>query len=593
MRRFRSFWRGTRRAALLSVVVAAAFSLASPASIAAQGEVGQRRFTFDDILALKAVADPQISPDGKWVAYVVTVTDLKANAANSDIWLVSASGGTPLQLTRSPKADAQPRWSPDGSTLAFVSAREERPQLYTINPFGGEPEKRSDSKTAVGAFQWAPDGKRIAYTSPQIPTADQEQKEKDRDDAIVVDRDFRMGRIWVLDLATGAAKELVKENYNAGDPQWSPDGTRLAYSATPTPRADDGSRSDIYIADAASGSIRKLMENAGPDHSPRWSPDGRSLAIITREPGLGAIGMQRLAIVSAEGGTPRLVAPDFDYQAGPATWSPDGRTLWFAAGVRTTSQLFTVPSAGGAPQQLTKVDGVIGGASLSASRQQLALTMTNVQQPSEVHVGSVARPAQLVRLTSHNAGLASLALGRSEVVRWKSDGGMEIEGIVIYPVGYQPGRRYPTIAFIHGGPSGVWTQSFPGSWGNYAHVWAANGWVSFFPNVRGSSGYGEKFLLSNVKDWGRGDYLDIQVGLDTLVARGIADPDRLAQSGWSYGGYMTAWTVTQTTRFKAAMIGAGLTNMFSMYSTNDLQSVLDAYFGAEPWDDRSTRRLRR
>jgi dipeptidyl aminopeptidase/acylaminoacyl peptidase len=208
-----------------------------------------------------------------------------------------------------------------------------------------------------------------------------------------------------------------------------------------------------------------------------------------------------------------------------------------------------------------------------------------VRRPPELHAAATARPAQLATLTSHNAHIAQLALGRSEIVRWKS-GDMEIEGIVIYPVDYQPGRRYPTIAFIHGGPAGAWMQSFPGSWGNYAHVWAANGWVSFFPNVRGSTGYGEKFLLSNVKDWGGGDFRDIQTGLDTLVARGIADPDRLAQSGWSYGGYMTAWTVTQTTRFKAAMVGAGLTNMFSMYSTNDLQSVLDSYFGAEPWDDR-------
>jgi dipeptidyl aminopeptidase/acylaminoacyl peptidase len=155
----------------------------------------------------------------------------------------------------------------------------------------------------------------------------------------------------------------------------------------------------------------------------------------------------------------------------------------------------------------------------------------------------------------------------------------------MYPVGYEAGRRYPTVALIHGGPSGVWTQSFPASWGNFGHVYAGRGWVVFYPNVRGSSGYGEKSLLSNVRDWGGGDYQDIQTGLDTLIAKGIADPDRLAQAGWSYGGYMTAWTLTQTNRFKAVMVGAGLTNMFSMYSTNDLQRTLEAYFGAEPWND--------
>jgi dipeptidyl aminopeptidase/acylaminoacyl peptidase len=170
-------------------------------------------------------------------------------------------------------------------------------------------------------------------------------------------------------------------------------------------------------------------------------------------------------------------------------------------------------------------------------------------------------------------------------MRWKSKDGLEVEGIVVYPAGYTPGRRYPTVAFIHGGPAGVWTQGFPAGWGNFAHVWASNGWVAFFPNPRGSVAYGEKFLLANVRDWGKGDYDDIQTGLDTLVARGVADPGRLAQSGWSYGGYMTAWTITQTNRFKAAMVGAGLTNMYSMYSTNDLQRTLEGYFGAEPWND--------
>ena len=171
-----------------------------------------------------------------------------------------------------------------------------------------------------------------------------------------------------------------------------------------------------------------------------------------------------------------------------------------------------------------------------------------------------------------------------EVLRWKGPGGMPIEGVLVYPVGYQPGRPVQTLVAVHGGPAGAWTQAFPGSWGNAAHVWAAKGWAVLMPNPRGSTGYGEAFQLSNVKDWGGADFKDIQAGLDALVARGIADTTRLAQTGWSYGGYMTAWTITQTSRFKAAMVGAGLTNMVSMYSTNDLQTTLEGYFGAPPWD---------
>jgi dipeptidyl aminopeptidase/acylaminoacyl peptidase len=199
-----------------------------------------------------------------------------------------------------------------------------------------------------------------------------------------------------------------------------------------------------------------------------------------------------------------------------------------------------------------------------------------------VCTGSFTEP---VKLTDHNPQVKDLALGRGEVIRWRSKDGMEIEGLLIHPVGFKPGQRYPLLAGIHGGPSGVWTQNFPAGWGNYAHVWAGKGWLVFLPNVRGSSGYGEKLLLANVRDWGGGDFQDIQTGLDDLVERGIADPDKLGQTGWSYGGYMTAWTLTQTPRFKAVMVGAGLTNMFSMYSTNDLQRILEGYFGAAPWND--------
>jgi len=202
-----------------------------------------------------------------------------------------------------------------------------------------------------------------------------------------------------------------------------------------------------------------------------------------------------------------------------------------------------------------------------------------------VTVARIQAPWNQVALTKLNPELASVAMGKGEAIRWKSKDGMEIEGLVVYPVGYQPGKRYPTVAIIHGGPSGVWNEAFGANWYNAAQLYAGNGWVAFMPNVRGSSAYGEKFLAANFRDWGNGDYQDIQSGLDHLVRRGIADSTKLAQSGWSYGGYMTAWTLTQTNRFKAVMVGAGLTNMYSMYSTNDLQSVLEDYFGGEPWDD--------
>jgi dipeptidyl aminopeptidase/acylaminoacyl peptidase len=551
----------------------------------AASAAAQRPMTADDVLKLRNVGDAQVSPDGRWVAYVVSEVDLAENATNSDVWLVATSGGAPWRLTVSKKADNQPRWSPDGRWIAFLSAREERNQIWLIRPDGGEAEKLTDSKSGVQSFHWSPDGRTIAYLAQRDLTAEEEKRQKEKDDAEVIDQSFRFGRIWTIEVATKKATEVVKGDFHVSDLRWSPDGTRIAYTTTPTPKADDGGRSDISILTVATGETRPLLRNAGPDNSPRWSPDGRQIAFSSREELPRTVGQQRLLVIPADGGAPREIAPGFLYQPGPVTWSRDGSTLYFGSTTRTTSQLFSVPAAGGTPRQLTNVEGVMSPPTFSADGQTLGFTMGDVQHPSDVFVAKGLTSFAPVKLTDHNPEIGSLARGRSEVIRWKSKDGMEIEGLLIYPVGYERGKRYPTMAFIHGGPSGVWTQSFPGNWGNYAHVFAGNGWLSFFPNVRGSSAYGEKFLAANVRDWGGGDFQDIQSGLDHLVRSGLADSTRLGQSGWSYGGYMTAWTLTQTNRFKGVMVGAGLTNMYSMYSTNDLQTTLENYFGAEPWDD--------
>lgn len=545
----------------------------------------KRAMTFEDVLAIRNVSDAQTSPDGKWVAYVVTSVDMKENANDADVWLVSTAGGDPIRLTTSKKNDNQPRWSADGKKIAFISAREEKPQIFLISPFGGEAEKLTDSKSGVQSFQWAPDGNRIAFVATLEPTPEEEKKQKDKDDAQVIDKNFKFSRISIIDLNSKKARELVKGEYSASDPQWSPNGHRIAFVTNPTPKADDGSSSDIWVIDVESGMQRKLTDNDGPDGAPRWSPDGRQIAYLSRDRKNGEIGQQRLMILSPEGGTPREVASLFLYQPGPAKWSADGRTLYFSGGMRTTSQVFSVPAAGGEAKQISNLAGVIGQATFSRDGSVIAFTKSDIQHTDDVYIAKALPIVEPTKLTDHNPQVRELALGSSEVVRWKGKDGMEIEGIVIYPVGYQQGRRYPTIALIHGGPSGVWTQSFPSSWGNFGHVWAGKGWVAFYPNIRGSSSYGEKFMLANVRDWGGGDYQDIQTGLDHLIAKGIADPDKLGQAGWSYGGYMTAWTLTQTNRFKAVMVGAGLTNMCSMYSTNDLQRILEAYFGGQPWND--------
>jgi len=578
----------TRSACLAPLAFLAALAL--PPRLSAQAPL-----TLEQAAGMRQLGSVQLSPDGRWVAYTLTVPDLKESSTNPDLWMVAAAGGAPVRLTNHKAVDDQPRWSPDGRFIAFLSARSGKPQVHRLAIAGGEPEQLTESKTGVQSFAWSPDGARIAFVAPRDPTPDEERRQKEKDDALEVDRNHVSARLQVLDVATRTVTVLSKGDYQIADPRWSPDGRQLAFVTIPTPKADDMRFSDIRVIDVAAGSERTLVANPGPDAAPAWSPDGQWIAYTTNPNKASAMTQSRLAVIPAAGGASRMLGADFLYQPGAPAFSPDGQQLWFWAATRTRTELYRVPFAGGPVTKVSDLKGAAGtsgyGApSLSVDGKVIAFGRSAIDSPEEVYVARLDGEWTQMALTTNNPELQSVALARGEVIRWKGKDGMEIEGVLTYPVGYQPGRRYPTVAIIHGGPSGVWNEAFGANWYHPSQVFASQGWLVFQPNIRGSSGYGDKFLGANYRDWGGGDYQDIQTGLDNLVKRGLADSTRLAQTGWSYGGYMTAWTLTQTNRFKAVMVGAGLTNMYSMYSTNDLQMVLEDYFGSEPWDDEAAYR---
>jgi len=576
--------RATARATLL--VLVAAVGLAPHAH--AQD---RRAMTFEDIARMRALSDVRLSPDGKSISYTLQSFDLAGNTVDTDLWLVPAAGGAPRRLTNSPKKDRAGEWSPDGQRLAFISERGGPPQLWLLPLGGGDAEQLTTLKGAVISATWSPDGTQLAVVATQPPTEEEEKAAKGGDDAVTVDLNLKHTRLWLVNAATKATRELVARDWDVFDPQWSPDGKTIAFRLFPSMRADDNHRGDIWLVDVASGNARRFSQNAGNDASPRWSPDGQSIAWLMRPADRPMIAQDHLVIAPLSGGAPReVIAPSFLLPPGAVTWSRDGKTLYFLTQCGTTTELYSVPASGGVPKGMTKFQGVLGGlfgtdgVSFNADESRFATVTSTASSPYEISMFDAASGTPTT-LTSHNAFTKEFTLGSTEVVRWKSTDGFEVEGLLVYPVGYKAGQKVPLHTVVHGGPSGAWLQSFSGDWySNAAHVWAAKGWALFYPNPRGSTGYGEKFLLANVKDWGGGDYRDIQTGIDALVKRGIADPDKLVQSGWSYGGYMTAWTLTQTNRFKAVMVGAGLTNMISMYSTNDLQTLLEGYFGGEPWD---------
>ena len=576
-------------------LVAAALVLVSISSPLAQGK---RAVTFDDVLAIKAVGGATLSPDGSQVLYTVRqwVAEKERMEARTHIWSVATNGSTPArQITSGEKGDSQPQWSPDGKFISFVSARgageDVKAQVYVMRADGGEAARLTDSKENVSSYSWSPDNTRIAYVTTDARSAAEEANLKKRDDERVFEGDFRYAHAWVIDVTTKTATRISEgTNYTvAGAPSWAPDGKRFVFGAGATPMLRDNRR-DIYLANIDTKQIEKLSTNFGSDTSPRWSPDGQSIA-WTSEPYTGpplpdgtapGVTMQsKLMLYDVAARSVKDVSsPAFDTDAGNPVWTAEGNRVMFVAGKRAYSEAFAYDLTSGRYTQLSS-KRTMQGASISKDGRTIALTMDAPDSASEVYVTDPAFQT-FRKLTTTNPQLAEMAQGDTEVVTWKGADGMEVEGVLLKPVGFQANRKYPTLVVAHGGPAGAYVNGFRLGGLEGGQVWANKGWAVFYPNPRGSTNYGEKFLQHNVNDWGGGDFKDIMTGVDALVARGIADPDKLAHIGWSYGGYMTAWVITQTTRFKAAMVGAGLTNMWSMYGTNDIPSVLISYFGGIP-----------
>jgi dipeptidyl aminopeptidase/acylaminoacyl peptidase len=576
--------------------------LLATASVSTQST---RPATFDDVLSIKVVQGATVSPDGTQVIYTVRqwVDDQDRKEARTHVWKVATSGPPSLagqasaeparQITFGEKGDSQAQWSPDGKFISFVSARgsgEPKSQIYVMHADGGEAWKLTDSKENISAYAWAPDASKIAYVTTDPRSSEEEANIKKRDDERVFEGDFRYQHAWVVDVATKQATRLTEgTSYTVqGAPSWSPDSKRFVFGGAVTPMLRDNRR-DIYIADVATKTVEKISNNWGNDSVAKWSPDGTTIAWVSQPnttPALpdgtasSVIVQGRLMLYDVKTRTIKDVSANFDTDPGGPTWTNEGSRVLFVGGKRAYNEVFAFDVKSATYTQLTK-NKTISTTSVSRDGRTIVFAADAPDSSTEIYVTdpSFANPR---RLTNTNPQLAELQQGATEVVTWKSSDGVEIEGVLLKPVGFQSGRRYPTLVVAHGGPAGAYVNGFRLGGLEGGQVWAGKGWAVFYPNPRGSSNYGQKTLAANVNDWGGGDYKDIMSGVDALVARGIADPDKLAHIGWSYGGYMTAWVITQTTRFKAAMVGAGLTNMWSMYGTNDIPSVLIAYFGGIP-----------
>ena len=565
------------------------FISASPLSIHYQKS--QRFLTINDIMSIKNIIEVQISPDGSRVLYVITEPDLDKNYYNSDIWMIKADGNSLFKLTNSPYRDERPRWSPDGKRIAFISDRDGRPQIWLIRSDGGEAVQLTKVEGSVGYFRWAPDGSKIAFLAQDPETEEEKRRKEQKGDMIIIGHDLKMTHIYLIEIKTKRCWKLTSGKFTVSSFSWSPDGQYIAFSAQPTPRVPDLFKTDIYRISIVSKKIKKLVERKGADTRPEWSPDGAKIAFVSQDGSQEWITNWYLCLVPAKGGPPRNISKNFDEFITSCHWSSDSKKLYFQANQRVTTQLFSISAETGLIDQITSGESVYSHFSFSKDSGKMAFLATNPATPAEVYVSSVDdfNPS---RLTFTNQHLKGLSLGQVEVIHWKSYDGLEIEGLLIKPVGFEAGKKYPLLTYVHGGPSGKFGLSFsPQIGAPYPvqaecyplQVLAGQGYAIFLPNPRGSYGYGEKFRKANIRDWGHGDYQDIMSGIDYLIKLKIADPDRLGIMGRSYGGYMTSWIITQTDRFKAASLGAGMSNLISFYGQTDIPGYIEYYFGGVPW----------
>jgi dipeptidyl aminopeptidase/acylaminoacyl peptidase len=614
---------------LVCALICASYFLAPFASAqsAPSPTPAPRAITVDDAFEIHDVRDPQITDDGKWVAYTISTPSLKEDKTETRIWMAPTSGGDPIVMTAEKVSSSHPRWSPDGKYLAFLSKRGEgKTQVWLLNRIGGEAQQLTDTIQDVDDFAWSPDSKRLVLIlqdpSPE-ELAEAKAKEKDKDKPgstdkdkdkdkdknakpekpktpppFVIDRyrfktdtigylDRRRTHLYVFDVATKAAVQVTSGDFDDEQPAWSPDGKLLAFSSNrSTPDPDRTYDSNIWVVAADNADkgahLTQVTTNPGEDDQPSWSPDGKWITYVTKlDPKLFQYGTRHVAVSSAAGGEAKVLTRALDRMSRLPRFSPDGQFIYFITDDDGSQNLCRIPATGG---EITRpISGRVVVSNYTVAKSgDLAVQITGMDRPAEIFTTTTSG-ASLARLTHVNdAFVAKVRVITPEYVKFKSKDGTMVAGYLYKPLDYVAGKKYPTLLIPHGGPVSAY-------YGDFNHFWqllAANGYLVLEPNPRGSSGYGENFCKAIYADWGNKDYQDDMAMVDYAIAQGLADPDKLGVGGWSYGGISTDFIIAQTTRFKAAISGAGSALFASLYGHDEYILDYEVEVG-RPWENRA------
>lgn len=544
--------------------------------------------TVDDLVALKRPGSPVISPDGRQVAYTVREVNWTDNEYVTQIWLADVASGTSRQLTRAKQSSDGPAWAPDGRSIAFTSSRGGKRQVYRIDLAGGDAEPLTSSDDGVLDFAWAPDGRSVAYTAVEGKTEAIKAREARFGEFEIHDQDHVYSHLHVVDLATRTARRLTQGAFAVGRFSWAPDSQRIAFDHRVNRDLGNDFDADLSVVSVADARVTPLVTRPGFDATPVWSPDGTSVAFVSS---LDAVEpyyytTSRLATVTVATGAIRRVPAAVDESPILVGWGATGIYFWTFE--KTWAYLYSADASTGKTTRYAPATEWVGTSfSLTRDFSAAAFIAADPAHFTEVYVAPLAT-MQPRKLTDLGAQVAAWAAPTREVTRWTSQDGTPIEGVLHKPADFVAGKRYPLLVVVHGGPA---TTSRPIPYSptipTYpVDVWLAKGAIVLEPNYRGSSGYGEKFRMLNIRNLGVGDAWDVLSGIDALVAQGIADNDRVGVMGWSQGGYISAFlTLHDSTRFKAVSVGAGISDWMTYYVNTDIHPFTRLYLKATPWDD--------
>lgn len=571
-----------------------------------QGDNAGDLLSVDDVMALRWTSEPSISPRGEWIAYTVYRHDMEADEPSTQLFMVSADGSEVLQLTADDYSASTPRWSPGGRYIGFLAAKgdEDEPatQVWTLDTRGGDAQPYTAIDQGVEDFLWSPDGTRMLLVirdksaNDLAKEAAEEAGKEAKPLPFVIDRlqfkrdgvpylDRSRTHLYIVDGRVVEPLQLTFGDYDDAEPAFSHDGSVIAFTSNRTDEPDSNSNSDIWVVsalgDEAGRTARRLTSNPGTDYSPAWSNDGKSIAYVSvTEPDLIWYATNHLAIVPAAGGEETVLTRELDRNVLSPRFAPDDRSILFLLEDSAEQQLARFVLRSGRVERLVRGELAIYEYSLDDSGNA-AMLLNTLAMPGEVFLWKNGSTRQLTQ--TNDAVLGERRLGEVRNVTVQGTDGTDVEAFIYLPPDYQPGRRYPAILHIHGGPVAQYDFFFE----EFAHLYAAAGYVAILANPRGSSGYGQDFSAAIFADWGVRDFADVMAVVDYAISQGYADPERLGVGGWSYGGILTNYVITKTDRFAAAISGASEVNYLANYGHDHYQLEWETELGL-PWEHRDT-----